>query len=396
MPRESEKQKNEWKVMTLGELVSAGLVRNHNNKRLPLSSRQRAERQGGYPYYGAASAIDFIDDYRFDGLHLLVAEDGTVADGKGPMLQLVDGKFWVSNHAHVLQGKDEGLTKFLMYALKNISIAPFVTGAVQPKVTKENLYKIPLLIPSSDQELRAVTQILASLDDKIKLLREQSLTLEAAAQTLFKEWFVNFNFPGSIGKMINSELGMIPEGWKAGRLSDEFQIIMGQSPSGESYNQHGDGMIFFQGRTDFQERYPRTRLYTTEPKRIAEKFDVLVSVRAPVGDINVALERCCIGRGLAAIRSKHPSYALYKAKSLDHQLKKFNDEGTVFGAINKDSFNNIETLVPTSSVVDDFEKLAGAFDEKIYNNYTQFQILSNLRDALLPKLVTGTLRVHGQ
>src|SRR5690606_5152419 len=137
---------------------------------------------------------------------------------------------------------------------------------------------------------------------------------------LFKEWFVDFNFLNgkgkpykkSGGKMMESELGEIPEGWRVGSLDEEFEITMGQSPPGESYNEKEEGMIFFQGRTDFQERFPKTRLYTTDPKRIAEKFDVLVSVRAPVGDINVAFERCCIGRGLAAVAGKYKSYALYK------------------------------------------------------------------------------------
>ncbi len=91
--------------------------------------------------------------------------------------------------------------------------------------------------------------------------------------------------------MVPSELGEIPEGWRVGTLGEEFDILMGQSPSGKSYNEKGEGMVFFQGRTDFGFRFPSIRLYTTEPKRVAEKFDVLVSVRAPVGDVNVDFEQ---------------------------------------------------------------------------------------------------------
>jgi len=226
------------------------------------------------------------------------------------------------------------------------------------------------------------------------LLREKNKTLEATAQAIFKEWFVNFNFPGATDKMIDSELGEIPEGWRAGKLGEEVKIVMGQSPSGESYNENENGEVFFQGRTDFSDRFPQVRLYTTEPKRMAERFDVLVSVRAPVGDINVASERCCIGRGLAAVRSDYKSYALYKIKSLKDAFNKFEAEGTVFGSINKDSFLNIEALIPATEVVKSFDGFANSLDEKIFNNYSQIQNLSTLRDTLLPKLMNGELKIR--
>lgn len=243
-------------------------------------------------------------------------------------------------------------------------------------------------------EQKAIAAILSSFDDKIELLRRQNKTLEAIAQTIFKEWFVNFTIKGQKLK-IKKETGL-PEGWRMGKLSDEFEIVMGQSPDGKSYNESANGMIFFQGRTDFQERFPTTRLYTTEPKRIAEKFDVLVSVRAPVGDINVAFDRCCIGRGLGAVRGKYKSYALYKIKSLEDAFRKFEDEGTVFGSIGKDSFANIEAIIPDSETVKAFEAIAGNIDKKIYNNYSQIQTLSKQRDLLLPKLMKGEIRVKSE
>jgi len=259
---------------------------------------------------------------------------------------------------------------------------------VQTDLLVNELFPIPPL-----HEQRAIAGVLGSLDDKIELLRSQNQTLEQIAQAIFKEWFVNFNFPGAEGKMIESELGEIPQGWRVGRLGDEFKIIMGQSPLGESYNEIGEGTIFFQGRTDFTERFPRTRLYTTEPKRIAEKFDVLVSVRAPVGDINMAYSRCCIGRGLAAIRGQFKSYALYKIKSLQKKLSKFESEGTIFGSINKDDFANIKVTIPSQIATESFDTLICSYDRKIFNNYSQIQILSTLRYALLPKLMKGEVRV---
>ena len=279
-------------------------------------------------------------------------------------------------------------SKYYQHQLKSRESGSTVTGIKQSELLKTKI----LLPPLSEQ--KEIAGVLSSLDDKIELLREKNKTLEATAQAIFKEWFVNFNFPGATDKMIDSELGEIPEGWRAGKLGEEVKIVMGQSPSGESYNENENGEVFFQGRTDFSDRFPQVRLYTTEPKRMAERFDVLVSVRAPVGDINVASERCCIGRGLAAVRSDYKSYALYKIKSLKDAFNKFEAEGTVFGSINKDSFLNIEALIPATEVVKSFDGFANSLDEKIFNNYSQIQNLSTLRDTLLPKLMNGELKIR--
>ena len=138
--------------------------------------------------------------------------------------------------------------------------------------------------------------------------------------------------------------------WTEGTLSDIADITMGQSPSGSSYNEDGNGTIFFQGRAEFGFRFPTVRLYTTEPKRMACVNDTLMSVRAPVGDLNVAHTDCCIGRGLAAIHSKnnHQSFVLYTMFSLKKQLDVFNGEGTVFGSINRNSLNEMPLHKPTS------------------------------------------------
>ena len=128
-------------------------------------------------------------------------------------------------------------------------------------------------------------------------------TLEDMAQTIFKAWFVDFE-PFKNGNFVESELGLIPEGWRVGKVGENFDLTMGQSPPGTTYNEEGIGTPFFQGRRDFTNRFPVKRVFCTEPKRFAKKDDSLISVRAPVGDLNMAIENCCIGRGLAAIRHK--------------------------------------------------------------------------------------------
>lgn len=180
-----------------------------------------------------------------------------------------------------------------------------------------------------------------------------------------------------------------------GTLSDIADITMGQSPSGSSYNEDGNGTIFFQGRAEFGFRFPTVRLYTTEPKRMACSNDTLMSVRAPVGDLNVAHTDCCIGRGLAAIHSKnnHQSFVLYTMFSLKKQLDVFNGEGTVFGSINRNSLNEMPILIPSSEKLDEFEALVAPMDAAIRNNYDEICRLEQLRDSLLPQLMSGELDV---
>lgn len=147
-----------------------------------------------------------------------------------------------------------------------------------------------ITIPVPPMEIQnRVMAILLSLDDKIELNRRINENLEQQAQALFKSWFVDFE-PFKNGKFVDSELGKIPEGWKIGILSDIANITMGQSPRGTSYNEIGNGITFYQGRADFGNRFPSIRLFTTEPSRYAEPHSVLLSVRAPVGDINIAVE----------------------------------------------------------------------------------------------------------
>ena len=176
-------------------------------------------------------------------------------------------------------------------------------------------------------------------------------------------------------------------------LSDLATITMGQSPAGSSYNESGIGAVFHQGRGEFGWRFPTQRLFTTEPKRIAQTNDVLMSVRAPVGDLNIAYESCCIGRGLAAISSKYSSYCFYLMRSLRKELDAYNGDGTVFGSINRKALNELSIPLPQSKDLDAFEIAASPIDRRIRENETENRRLCELRDALLPKLMSGEIDV---
>ena len=258
----------------------------------------------------------------------------------------------------------------------------FNTGSTRGNINAQTYANMPVILPPRSQQ-DLLVKTLSSLDDKIELNNKINTNLERQAGALFKNWFVDFEPFG----------GKMPEGWKVGKLSDIAEITMGQSPDGKSYNENGEGTVFYQGRAEFGTRFPTRRLFTTEPKRIAKKFDTLMSVRAPVGDLNIANEDCCIGRGLAAIHSKdnHQSFVHYTVVTLRPQLDVFNGEGTVFGCINRDALNNMEVIIPSKIDLDKFEKIVTTMDIDIFNRSEENDRLKNIRDTLLPKLMNGEI-----
>ena len=273
---------------------------------------------------------------------------------------------------------------FLYYLLTqntfvdNLHAVAEKTASAYPAIKPSDIENLEIEIPDLATQ-RKIACILSSLDRKMVKNTEINKNLEQQAQAIYQQMFID-----------NAS-----SDWIEGTLNDIADITMGQSPSGSSYNEDGDGTIFFQGRAEFGFRFPTVRLYTTEPKRMARANDTLMSVRAPVGDLNVAHTDCCIGRGLTAIHSKnnHQSFVLYTMFSLKKQLNVFNGEGTVFGSINKNSLNEMPLLIPSSEKVDEFEVLVAPMDATVRNNYDEICRLEQLRDSLLPKLMSGELDV---
>ena len=272
--------------------------------------------------------------------------------------------------------------KYLLAVLRNpriqAQIAATTVGDVIPHFKKQQLGEIRIPIPPMKIQKR-IGDLYFMFCAKEECNKKINNNLEQQAQAIYQQIVID-----------NAS-----SDWTEGTLSDIADIIMGQSPSGSSYNEDGNGTIFFQGRAEFGFRFPTVRLYTTEPKRMACANDTLMSVRAPVGDLNVAHTDCCIGRGLAAIHSKnnHQSFVLYTMFSLKKQLDVFNGEGTVFGSINRISLNEMPILIPSSEKIDEFEALVAPMDAAIRNNYDEISRLEQLRDSLLPKLMSGELDV---
>lgn len=412
-----------WRKVKLGEIAQ-----NFDSKRIPLSSMQRAKMHGEYPYYGAAEIVDYINDYIFDGLYLLIAEDGTViTNGNKPMLQLVSGKFWVNNHAHIIRGKNDLETKYLFYALKNTPIIPYVTGAVQLKLTQENLNKIEIPY-SEDEKLRhRIVNILSAFDDKIELNNKIIETLEQMAQEIFKEWFIEFNFPVSSvnseklrvnseklkslgykdagGKFVDSELGKIPEGWKVGYLGDEIysEII---KPGIKKFEREKiylatadvvkNEVVNEKTKISYNNRPIRANM---EPilnsvwfAKMINTYKVLFFFEGNKDDI----ERYILSTGFMGIKAlRNMQYYLYLFVNSEkfHQIKDTLVQGAVQEAITNTNVKQIKFFIPPTDLINKFNEKIDLIFIRSYQLKKENQKLAALSDLLLPKLMSGEMEV---
>ena len=296
--------------------------------------------------------------------------------------------------------------RFVYYWLKsNYDNLRTLAAGVRKNLNSDDVKSFPF--PEIKLPLQTgIADVLSIMDDKIQINLKICSELEAIVKTLYDYWFVQFDFPDengrpyrtSGGEMVwNTQLKCeIPKGWNVGKLSDISNITMGQSPAGESYNDTGKGLVFYQGRTDFGLRFPTPRMYTTTPTRFAQKGDILLSVRAPVGDLNFAMENCCIGRGLAALSSKLGSqmHLFYTLSGFQQIFDVMNGNGTTFGSITKDILFDMAVVIPANETLLGFEERVKPIETKIEKCEEEIRELTKLRDWLLPMLMNGQARIE--
>ena len=383
----------EWISKTLGELtsfISKGIPPKYvdeENENTIRVLNQKCNRNFEISYNESRihnAAVKKVPENKL--LHsgdVLINSTGTGTAGRVAQIFNIPMPTTVDGHMILLRPTKEIDPLYYGYVIKSYqkkieSLAEGSTG--QTEINRQRLQdEIYITFPKDRALQKEIGTFLFQIDEKIKNNSEINNNLEQQAQAIYQQMFID-----------NAS-----SDWTEGTLSDIADITMGQSPSGSSYNEDGNGTIFFQGRAEFGFRFPTVRLYTTEPKRMACANDTLMSVRAPVGDLNVAHTDCCIGRGLAAIHSKsnHQSFVLYTMFSLKKQLDVFNGEGTVFGSINRNSLNDMPILIPSDDILDEFERIVAPMDLTIRNNYDENCRLQDIRDTLLPRLMSGELDV---
>jgi type I restriction enzyme S subunit len=312
----------------------------------------------------------------------------------------------------VVNAKEDKSDSYFLYNLLTtneytnylIKIADSQTStypAFNPSIIQNSKFVLPTF-----PEQRAIAAVLSSLDDKIELLREQNKTLEATAQAIFKEWFVDFNFPCATGKMIDSELGKIPEGWRAGRISDLIDILSGFAFSSSDFSQ--DGKYKLVTIKNVQDRYfdSETKDKLAElPERMPDycrldSGDILLSLTGNVGRICIVNgEDYLLNQRVAKLRAKNPidyafSYLLFLQDSI-FSLLQSTASGTAQQNLSPIQTKEIEIVIAERKTLDQFGAVANKLIQKINDNLSQIHTLSSVRDALLPKLMKGEVRVKG-
>jgi len=369
------------KIVNMGELFAHPRLRSVEMKRVELDAKERAR-------------------FLLQAGDLLFARRSLVAEGAGKcslVLEVNEPTAFESSIIRARPDPERTSSSFLYYAFSSpygrYALGTILRQVAVSGITGKDLVTLRIPLPPLDEQ-RRIAAVLGALDDKIELNRNMNRTLEDMAQAIFKSWFIDFDAVPAT-EMVDSELGPIPKGWEVGTIGEQFDLTMGLSPPGSTYNEDGRGMPFFQGARDFGVRFPTNRVYCTDPRRTANALDTLLSVRAPVGRPNIAMSPCCIGRGVAALRHKagSRSYTFAVAKQLEGQFEKFNAEGTVFGSINKRDFLKLPVVVPPPTVIRSFNETVAAMDDRILNATIESRTLADLRDALLPKLISGEIRV---
>lgn len=388
---------SEWHEAPLGKLVDF-----HNNRRIPLSRIERSKRPGCYRYYGAQGVIDHIDDYIFDGEYLLVAEDGeNLRSRRQPIAALVSGQFWVNNHAHIIQSRDAVAdNRFLLHAINHAPLSGRVTGVAQPKLTKANLEQVLLPCPSFATQCR-IAAVLSTFDELVELNEQRVALLEGLARAVYQEWFVRFRFPGHENvKLVDSELGMIPQGWEVLTASTVFQVNPRIRSKQESYRKVVMG--------DVDERFSCVLPSATGGRASGSKFeqdDVLMARITPClengktalvkflesGEVAIGSTEFIVLRG----RSVGPAFVYCAARSdhiREHAIKSMSG-ASGRQRVASDCFDTLYIVQPTLAVALRFESMVAPMLQQVFECLLHNRALAATRDLLLPRLVTGRLDI---
>lgn len=394
---------------------------NFDSRRKPVKVADR--RPGPYPYYGASGVVDHVDDYLFDGEYLLVAEDGeNLRTRQTPIAFLARGRFWVNNHAHIVTGNDKADTCFLMYALRHIDVNAYLTGAVMPKLTQGNLNRISVSHPCLSEQ-RAIAGVLGALDEKIEQNRRTALALEQLARAIFRAWFVDFepvktkaggaasfpSMPQSIfdalpTRVVNSEIGPVPEGWRV----DDTSIIATLSKVQVSPQGHADEVF----------DHFSIPAFDAGARAVVELGEAIKSNKFLVADgcvllskLNPRIARTWLPpspRGRRQIASteflvfvprssfdRHYLYCQFQQSSFREELtQRASGTSSSHQRVRPDDVLHKALLVPPTPIRQGFAEIVDPLFALSAANHAESATLAKIRDYLLPTLLSGQVRVE--
>ena len=408
---------NGWIEYSLEEVTE-----NFDSVRVPVKKADR--RSGPYPYYGASGIVDHVDNYIFDGEFLLVAEDGeNLRTRKTPIAFIATGRFWVNNHAHIVRGNHLANTRFLAYALDRTNISGYLSGTTMPKLTQGNLNRVRLSLPPRPIQ-EAIVTLAKALDDKIELNRRMNETLEAMARAIFKSWFVDFDpvrakldgrqppgmdadtaaiFPDHFE---HTELGLAPKGWTIRPVGEVVEAVGGGTPSTKESLFWDAGMHHWATPKDLSNLDAPILLDTNRKvtdaglKKISSgllpKGTLLLSSRAPVGYLAIAEVPIAVNQGFIAMKCDGDVSNYFMLNWCRENIDEIERRasGTTFQEISKRNFRPIPMIVPPSQLVGAFNGAVSSTYSRIASNLRESETLAATRDTLVPKLLSGEIRVR--
>ncbi|GGB01853.1 restriction endonuclease subunit S [Macrococcus hajekii] len=298
------------------------------------------------------------------------------------------------------------IPKYLYYCLFQDEFFNYMMstakGTKMPRGDKNAIMKFPIFVPEIHEQ-RKIVKLLSNLDENINVNNEMINNLEQISQTLFKRWFIDFEFPNeegqpyksSGGEMVESELGEIPMGWESSRLSHLAEIIMGQSPKSDTYNNNNVGLPLINGAADIKNSVISANKYTTAPKKIGVTGDYVFGVRATIGLVTRLDTEYAIGRGVGIARGKNDIVDEYLFELLNIAFEKFKitASGSVYLNVSRNDLNNYKFILPTDSILVKYHQLLEPFFEQKMSLYKEIQNLEQLRDTILPKLLSGEIEI---
>lgn len=367
-----------YETYHLGDVVNI-----FDKKRVPLSSMQRGERQGEYRYFGAQGVIDYVDDYIFEGVYLLIAEDGeNLKSKKQNVAQIASGKFWVNNHAHILQAKEEHNIYYLGYLINSMDLSGYITGSAQPKLSQTNLNAIVLELPDKSTQDK-IASVLQAFDNKIELNNKINNNLEQQAKVLYKDWFFDFS-------PFSTE-GNLPNGWRLGTVGDIIQLHDSKRvPLSGSERDKMEKLYPYYGATslmDYVDNYLFDGIYLL----LGEDGTVVDSLGFPIlqyvyGQFWVNNHAHIItGKEGFSVEELYLFFSLTNIKSIV--------TGAVQQKVSQQNLKKVPAIIPSKEVLSAFDDLIQPIFAQIRNLRDENAHLADLRDTLLPRLMSGELDV---
>lgn len=359
---------------------------NFDKKRVPLSGAQREKRQGDFRYYGAQGVIDHIDDFIFDGTYLLIAEDGeNLKSKKQNIAQVVEGQFWVNNHAHIVQGNELCNTRYLCYLLNSMDLSGYVTGSAQPKLSQANLNAVTLFLPSITVQERIV-ECLYLFDKKIAVNQKINDNLyemvNAYYTSLFKESDCEMTTVGNYAERIYS--GGTPMTSNAAYWNGTF----GWFSSGETRNRFviSTEKAITQAGID------------NSSTKLATKYDIVMASAGQGftrGQTSMLLIDTYVNQSVIVIKSEKNilPYLFWNLANRYDELRAISDSSSIRGSLTTKMIAAFEIPLANEQSLQAFADFAWSVIPQIENNLLENERLTALRDSLLPKLMSGEIDV---